>query len=79
MESYYFPYFKINWWGAATELGGRWDWDVGYHGFAQSVSIWNPIASPEQLVEFDRLIDDGNLATGLFRKVGAQYHYIIRE
>jgi prepilin-type N-terminal cleavage/methylation domain-containing protein len=79
MAGYYFPYFKIDWWGQPTELGGRWDWDVGYHGIALSVSIWNPSASAEQLSEFDRLIDDGNLETGRFRKLGVQYHYVIRE
>jgi prepilin-type N-terminal cleavage/methylation domain-containing protein len=79
MESYYFPYLKIDWWGEATELGGRWDWDVGYHGFNFSVSIWGPTASTAQLTEFDRLIDDGNLNTGNFRKVGLQYHYIIED
>lgn len=81
MEAYYFPYFKIDWWGDATELGGRWDWDVGYHGFAQSVSIWCPTVSAEQLLELDRMVDggDGDLATGAFRKVGSQYHYIVRN
>lgn len=79
MEAYFFPYFKMDWWGATNELGGRWDWDVGYHGFAQSVSIWNPTVPDEQMMEFDNLIDDGNLATGTFRKVGSQYHFIVRE
>lgn len=79
MEDYYFPYFKIDWWGDETELGGRWDWDVEYHGFRRSVSICNPTVSSEQLTEFDRLIDDGNLNTGRFRKSGTQYHYILEQ
>lgn len=76
MQAYYFPYFNIDWWGAATELGGRWDWDVGYN-FKVSVSIYQPSASQEQLTDFDKLVDDGNLSTGFFRKVNTQYHYII--
>lgn len=79
MDAYYFPYFDIDWWGEETELGGRWDWDVGYHGFAQSVSIWQPTASTKQLQEFDRLIDDGDLGSGRFRKVETQYHYILED
>jgi prepilin-type N-terminal cleavage/methylation domain-containing protein len=78
MVDYYFPYFKIDWWSDATELGGRWDWDNGYH-FKFSVSISVPTKSAEQLTEFDRLIDDGNLDAGNFRKVGTQYHYILEE
>lgn len=79
VESYYFPYFKISWWEDVTELGGSWDWDVGYHGFNFSVSICVPTKSQEQMTDFDRLIDDGNLSAGNFRKVDTQYHYIIED
>ncbi len=79
MDAYYFPYFKIDWWDETTALGGRWDWDVGYHGFAFSVSIWQPSKSQAQLTKFDSMVDDGDLNTGRFRKVGSQYHYIIEE
>lgn len=78
MAGYYFPYFKIDWWDSASELGGGWDWDNGYN-FDFSVSISSPTASAEQLAEFDRLIDDGNLNSGNFRKVGSQYHYILED
>lgn len=78
MQAYYFPYFKIDWWGETTPLGGHWDWDNGYH-FKYSVSISSPTKSTKQLTEFDRLIDDGDLNTGNFRRVGRQYQYIIEE
>lgn len=78
MEDHYFPYFGIDWWGDETPLGGRWDWDVDYN-FAVSVSIWRPTASQAQLRRFDRMIDDGDLSTGRFRRVGTQYHYILVE
>jgi len=78
MTDYYFPYFKIDWWGDSTELGGSWDWDNGYH-FNFSVSIAVPTRSQAQMQEFDRLIDDGDLTTGNFRQVGTQYHYIIED
>ena len=79
MADYYFPYFGIDWWGDTTELGGRWDWDAGYNGFNFSVSICGPTVPVEQMEEFDRLLDDGNLGTGKFRKAGTQYHYIIED
>ena len=75
----YFSDLNIDdWWSDATELGGRWDWDNGYH-YQYSISISTPTKSSDQLTDFDRLIDDGNLLTGRFRKVGVQYHYILVE
>ncbi len=79
MAGYYFPYFKIDeWWSQKTKLGGRWDWDKGYH-FAYSVSISAPTVSSEQLEQYDKLVDDGNLSTGRLRLVGHQLHYILEE
>jgi hypothetical protein len=43
------------------------------------VSISAPTASTDQMTDFDRLVDDGNLATGNFRRVATQYHYIIEQ
>jgi prepilin-type N-terminal cleavage/methylation domain-containing protein len=78
MSAYYFPYYQIDWWTQKTPVGGYWDWDAGYH-YAFSVSIHAPERSLKQLQNFDRLIDDGNLETGSFRRHGNHYHYIIEE
>lgn len=75
----YFSSLRIDWWGETTSLGGRWDWDIGYHGFAASISIWKPTVSTAQLTEFDKLVDDGNLSTGKLRLVSTQFHYILEE
>lgn len=75
----YFESLNIDdWWGGATDLGGQWDWDNGYN-FKYSVSISSPGKSAAQLTDFDRLVDDGNLSSGRFRKVGSQYHFIIEQ
>lgn len=75
----YFSELNIDdWWSRPTELGGSWDWDNGYN-FKYSVSISSPTKSSDQLVDFDRMVDDGNLSTGKFRKVGNQYHYILEQ
>ena len=66
------------WWTESTEIGGRWDWDNGYH-YAYSVSIASPTVSEGQLVKLDAMLDDGDLATGTFRRSGSQYHYILEE
>lgn len=78
MEGYYFPYYKIDWWAEKTPIGGSWDWDAGYN-YAFSVSIHAPERSLKQLENFDRLIDDGDLDTGTFRRRNNHYHYIIEE
>ena len=77
---HYFAEMGIDeWWEQATELGGKWDWDDGYH-FAYSVSIHNPSCDFKQLKNFDSLLDDdGDLETGKFRRVNSHYHYIIEE
>jgi type II secretory pathway pseudopilin PulG len=76
MTDYFYEFNIDDWWGSPTELGGGWDWDNGYH-FKYSVSISAPTKSSDQMTDFDKLVDDGNLSTGKFRQVGTQYHYII--
>jgi len=74
----YFANLGIDWWESNTPVGGRWDWDQGYH-FAYSVSISAPTASAKALQDLDAMLDDGDLETGTFRKVDSQYHYILEE
>jgi len=75
----YFAELNIDdWWSDATELGGEWDWDNGYH-FKYSVSISAPTRATSQMTDFDKLVDDGNLSSGKFRQSGTQYHYIIEQ
>lgn len=74
----YFDFFEIDWWAEITEIGGKLDWDEGYH-FAYSVSIHAPTRGREQLEDLDKMIDDGNLSSGKFRAVDDHYHYILEE
>ncbi len=64
---YYFKTHGIDWWTDATGIGGRWDWDY-YSGLGAYISIPNPTISDEQLVELDRILDDGSLTSGVFQK-----------
>jgi len=72
-----FAVFDIDWWESATELGGQWDWATD--GQVSSVMISGRRVSDRQMVLLDRLIDDGNLKTGIFQRRGTRYHYIIRS
>lgn len=78
MSDYYFPYFKIDWWNESTPIGGQWQWSRSTP-FEASIFIAGPTLPVARLVEMDRQIDDGDLNTGLFRRIGSDMHYIVRE
>jgi prepilin-type N-terminal cleavage/methylation domain-containing protein len=61
-----------------TPLGGVWDWDYQQDGFTASVSVYLFTATDAQLLDIDRTIDDGNLTTGLFRKMGSKAIWVIQ-
>lgn len=61
----------------AAPIGGVWDWDYQQHGITAMVSVWRYTISDAQLTDIDRTIDDGNLSTGLFRKIDAKASYIL--
>lgn len=63
--------FKGETWRLPTVIGGRWNWDRNIAGVAAGVSISAYTCSDAQLAEIDAKLDDGNLTTGLFRKVSA--------
>ena len=62
---------------APTVLGGQWDWDNGQFGYRAGVSVYQPEVSREEMRVADRILDDGNLGTGLFRQRSQGYIYII--
>jgi hypothetical protein len=72
-----FVQMDIDWWGEATEMGGAWDWfsdrERGY------IAIANPKAPERHMERLDRLIDDGNLDAGTFRRYGPVYCYILKQ
>lgn len=61
-----------------TPLGGVWDWDFQQDGFTASISVYMFTVSDAQLRDIDRTIDDGDLTTGLFRKMGSKAIFIIQ-
>jgi prepilin-type N-terminal cleavage/methylation domain-containing protein len=61
-----------------TPLGGVWDWDYQQDGFTASISVYLYTVDDTQLRDIDRTIDDGDLTTGLFRKIGSKAVMIIQ-
>lgn len=74
----YFADLGIDWWTVENELGGKWDWDKD-NNFPYSISIVDPTSSQKALQDLDAMLDDGDLETGTFRKIGTRYHYILEE
>jgi hypothetical protein len=66
-------------WARATPIGGRWDWDRDQFGVVAGVSVYRPDRPPAQMIEIDRMIDDGNLMSGAFRQRTDGYVYILVE
>ena len=66
-------------WARPTPLGGGWDWDRGVFGVAAGVSVYQPDATAADMTAVDRMIDDGNLNTGAFRRRSNGYILIIKE
>ena len=64
-------------WAEPTPVGGKWEWDYlqPQSGFSAGVSVHKPAWSDAKMAEIDELLDDGNLATGCFRKRQDGYIY----
>lgn len=72
--------FNVSAWTTQkNSVGGRWNWDRNNSGVAAAVATTNVTATDEQMTAIDAKIDDGDLSTGLFRKVGARFIYILEE
>jgi len=64
-------------WAAARPLGGQWKWDLMQNGITADVAIIAPSRANEEMLEIDKILDDGDLTTGCFQKRGNDYIYVI--
>jgi prepilin-type N-terminal cleavage/methylation domain-containing protein len=76
--------FQDSHWVATNSLGGHWKWDYNRpraNGFTAGISIMGIIATEAQMLEIDKKMDDGNLATGSLIKGtdGVTYTYILQK
>lgn len=67
-------------WLATTALGGNWNWE-GPNGYPYAgISIDGATALEEEMMQFDAIIDNGNLASGKFRRTSnGRFTYILDE
>ncbi len=66
-------------WTEDTVIGGSWDWDFQQFGTYAGVSVYQPNWGDEQMKEIDKIIDDGNLSSGKFRKRAGGYIFVLEE
>jgi prepilin-type N-terminal cleavage/methylation domain-containing protein len=71
--------FRAASWIGANSVGGRWNWDFNNSGVTAAIATTNVAADDLQMTIIDRRIDDGDLTTGLFQKVGTRFIYILEN
>ncbi len=62
-----------------SPAGGQWIWDYNQWGITAGISIRNPSVGTQQMALLDAQLDDGDLATGYFRKVNADRFTLVIE
>lgn len=73
------PYFEGSAWYEPPIPGGYYDWEFDRVGITASISLRYEKDLPEVFVRVDRLLDDGNLATGDFLKISGRYFYVLER
>jgi|UniRef100_UPI00404A46C2 prepilin-type N-terminal cleavage/methylation domain-containing protein len=64
-------------WTSTNTLGGRWNWDKDRLGIVAAIATTGVTADAIQMAEIDAIIDDGNLATGLFVENSGRYMWVL--
>lgn len=73
-------YFSERFFESKTPMGGRWDFEQFDSGVTSAVGVASPTLSEEDIAKADAIIDDGNLATGQFRKIAdGMYYWVIAD
>ncbi|KAF0095680.1 MAG: prepilin-type N-terminal cleavage/methylation domain-containing protein [Puniceicoccaceae bacterium 5H] len=65
---------------ATSKIGGHWDWQYQQNGVYAALAITDPTINEDYQRKIDALLDDGDLTTGSFQKLGGNsLTYIIEE
>jgi len=73
-------YFSKRFFETETLVGGNWDYEEFDSGITSGVGVVDPTLDEVDLAKADAIIDDGNLATGQFRKItNGRYYWVIAD
>jgi prepilin-type N-terminal cleavage/methylation domain-containing protein len=73
----YDGYIKQTQWEKTTPIGGNYDWDPDQFFNSNGVSVDAYTVSDDQVALLDKMVDDGDLTTGLFRQRGGGVIWIM--
>jgi prepilin-type N-terminal cleavage/methylation domain-containing protein len=65
------------WTTQKNSVGGRWNWDYNSSGITAGISTTGATATDAQMATIDAKIDDGDLTTGRFQKIGTRFTLIL--
>ncbi|MBT3296463.1 MAG: type II secretion system protein [Verrucomicrobia bacterium] len=68
-------------WSSETPLGGNYNWEGPDSYPYAGIAMFGVTAAEATMLELDKVLDDGNLSSGLFRRVAAngRYTYMLEE
>lgn len=70
-------YIRASAFTGETPAGGHYDWDQGVFGVTAGISLHSSTAGNEVLLEVDKILDNGDLGSGLVRMRSNGLLYII--
>jgi len=78
-------YITSQQWKKGTPIGGLWDMSFDQYGLTSSLGVHfkngtGPRKDDAYMQQIDAMIDDGDLTTGMFQKVGGKrYYFVVAE
>lgn len=73
-------YFSKRFFETTTPVGGSWDFEEFDSGITSGIGVVSPSLEEADLIKADETIDDGNLATGQFRRIAdGRYYWVISD
>ena len=78
------PYIDQGTWESLTPVGGVWDFELNSFGIVSGFGVdfangGGADRDDTYMAIVDQILDDGDLATGVFRKIAAQRYYFVIE
>jgi len=68
-----------NRWNRPTPIGGTWAWALNSDNTTASLRINNYTIPEDQVADLDKLIDDGNLASGNLFTSGQSLVFVLQH
>ncbi len=77
-------YIDVNAWTRMTPIGGVWDTEFEDNGVTSALGVHfngtGPTQSDDYMTKIDAMVDNGDLATGGFRKLAPnRFYFVIRD